>query len=158
MKKFFNRKNTTIVIVFSLMLVLNIVMLYLPAFGAYKGSVKSDNSTTTYTIEYKGNDEIKWAYAIKSGNSEMKDSGTSNVKYNATDKKWETQGIVSTTVSKRNSVFAHTYYYGINKTLKVTSALAIVLQVVFAVGYVVCVVLVVLGNKKGGFKRKKSRR
>ncbi len=157
MKKFFNRKNTTIVIVFALMLVLNIVMLCLPAFGTYKGSVKSDNSTTTYTVEYKGNDEIKWAYAIKIGNSESKNSGTSNVKYNATDKAWE-ESTTTIKITKRNSVFAHTYYSMLNGEVKVTSALAIVLQVVFAVGYVVCVVLVVLGNKKGGFKRKKSRR
>lgn len=155
MKKIFNRKNTTTVIVFALILVLNVVMLCLPAFGAYKGSVKSDNSTTTYTIEYKGNDEIKLTYAIKGGNSEGKTSDTIKVTYNATDKKWERETI-KTTFTKRNSVFAHTYYYGVNKELKVTSALAIVLQVVFALGYVVCIALFVL-NFKGGFKRKKRR-
>lgn len=155
MKKIFNRKNTTTVIVFALILVLNVVMLCLPAFGAYKGSVKSDNSTTTYTIEYKGNDEIKLTYAKKGGNSEGKTSITYDVKYNATDKAWE-ESTISTKVTKRNSVFAHTYYYGINKELKVTSALAIVLQVVFALGYVVCIALFVL-NFKGGFKRKKRR-
>lgn len=157
MKKLFNRKNTTTVIVFALILVLNIVMLCLPAFGAYKGSVKSDNSTTTYTLEYKGNDEIKLTYAKKGGNSEGKTSITYDVKYNATDKAWE-ESTISTKITKRNSVFAHTYYYGVNKELKVTSALAIVLQVVFAVGYVVCVLLVVLGGKKGGLKRKKKSR
>ena len=156
MKKIFNRKNITTVIVFALILVLNVVMLCLPAFGAYKGSVKSDNSTTTYTVEYKGNDEIKWTYAIKSGNSESKNSGTTNVKYNATDKAWETEGALSAKVTKRNSVFAHTYYTLMNGEVKVTSALAIVLQVVFAVGYVVCSALFVL-NFKGGFKRKKRR-
>ena len=155
MKKLFNRKNTTTVIVFALILVLNVVMLCLPAFGAYKGSVKSDSSTTTYTIEYKGNDEIKYTVAYKGGNSEGKTSDTIKVKYNATDKAWE-GSTTSLKITKRNSVFAHTYYYAINKELKVTSALAIVLQVVFALGYVVCIALFVL-NFKGGFKRKKRR-
>ena len=158
MKKIFNRKNTTTVIVFALILVLNVVMLCLPAFGAYNGSVKSDSSTTTYTVEYKGNDEIKWTTAIKSGDNKTENSGTTEVKYNATDKKWETKNL-GATISKRKSVFAHTYYPGtaaLTNGVKVTSALAIVLQVVFALGYVVCIALFVL-NFKGGFKHKKRR-
>lgn len=158
MKKLFNRKNTTTVIVFALILVLNVVMLCLPAFGAYKGSVKSDNSTTTYTVEYKGNDEIKYTVSYKGDSSKTETSDTLKVNYNATDKKWETKNL-GVTISKRKSVFAHTYYPGtaaLTNGVKVTSALAIVLQVVFALGYVVCIALFVL-NFKGGFKRKKRR-
>ena len=158
MKKLFNRKNTTTVIVFALILVLNVVMLCLPAFGAYKGSVKTDSVTMTYTLEYKGNSEIKCTTAIKSSSSESKNSGTTEVNYNATDKKWESKNL-GLKISERKSVFAHTYYPGtaaLNEGVKVTSALAIVLQVVFALGYVVCIALFVL-NFKGGFKRKKRR-
>lgn len=158
MKKL-NRKSITTIAVFALILVLNIVMLCLPAFGAYKGSVKSDSVTTTYTLEYKGNSEIKCTTAMKSSSSESKNSGTTEVKYNATDKKWETPTLKAT-VTKRNSVFAHTYYpatAALSEGVKVTSTLAIVMQVVFAIGYVVCIALFVL-DLNGGKGKKRSRR
>ena len=150
MKKL-NRKSITTIAVFAVILVLNVVMLCLPAFGAYKGSVKSDSVTTTYTLEYKGNSEIKCTTAIKSGSSESKNSTTYDVKYNATDKRWESKNL-GLKISERKSVFAHNY-----GDVKVTSTLAIVMQVVFALGYVVCIALFVL-DLNGGKGKKRSRR
>lgn len=156
MKKFFNRKTTTIVAVLVLILVLNVVMLCLPAFGAYKGSKKTDDSTTTYTLEYRGNDKIEYTMSYKNGSNKTETSDTVDVKYNATDKVWETENL-AVKVSERKSVFTHTYYSLLNGEIKVVSTLAIVMQIVFALGYVVCVALLIL-NVKGGKKGKKRSR
>lgn len=157
MKKFFNRKTTATVAVLVLIVVLNVVMLCLPAFGAYKGSVKSDGGTTyTYTLEYKGNDEIKYTSSYKNGSNKTETTDTLKVKYNATDKVWETESL-AVKVSERKSVFTHTYYTLLNGEVKITSTLAIVVQVVFALGYVACTALLVL-NAKGGKKGKKRSR
>lgn len=142
MKNFFNKQRTIATAALALVLVLNIIMLCLPAFGTYHGKLTETHGgvsvTAEFTVKYKGD---KITINEKSGDGSGKEEG--EVKYNAKKHQWESESGNAVTV--RKSVFTQEVP-GIN--LKLTSTLAIVMQIIFALGYVAGVFFLVVDKDK----------
>ena len=157
MKKFFTKQRIIATAVIAVVLILNIIMGCLPAFGTYKGqrtyTEGSEKATMTVTLSY-GNDKITAKAKMKVGDEEYKESETAEIEYNAKKKAFYSEGIK---IADRKSVFTQTFELRDFKfTLK--SGLAITFQIIFAVAYAVGILslAVDLDTMKKFFKGKKK--
>lgn len=136
MKNFFNKKRIIVAAVAGVLLVLNIIMACLPSFGTYKAEIQGLGESAEITLTFKGN---KCVMEMTMGGESEKNEA--EVKYNAKKHQWEVDGVA---FAKRKSV-SEIEVEGMEGSFK--SALAVIMQWVFIVGYVACIG-VFFGKKK----------
>ena len=157
MKKFFTKQRIIATAVIAVVLILNIIMGCLPAFGTYKGertyTEGSEKATMTVMLSY-GNDKINLKATLKVGEEKYEETDSAEIEYNAKKKAFYSEGIK---VVDRKSVFTQVFELEDYKfTLK--SGLAITFQVIFAVAYAVGILFLAvdLDTMKKFFKGKKK--
>lgn len=157
MKKFFTKQRIIATAVIAVVLILNIIMGCLPAFGTYKGertyTEGSEKATMTVTLSY-GNDKITAKATLKVGEEKYEETDSAEVEYNAKEKAFYSEG---RKIVDRKSVFTQVFEaYGLKFTLR--SGLAITFQVIFAVAYAVGILFLTvdLDTMKKFFKGKKK--
>ena len=157
MKKFFTKQRIIATAIIAIVLILNIIMGCLPAFGTYKGkrtyTEDSEKATMTVTLSY-GNDKITAKAKLKVGEEKYEETDSAEVEYNAKEKAFYSE---DRKIVDRKSVFTQVFEaYGLKFTLR--SGLAITFQVIFAVAYAVGILFLTvdLDTMKKFFKGKKK--
>lgn len=157
MKKFFTKQRIIATAVIAVVLILNIIMGCLPAFGTYKGkrtyTEDSEKATMTVTLSY-GNDKITAKAKLKVGEEKYEETDSAEVEYNAKEKAFYSE---DRKIVDRKSVFTQVFEaYGLKFTLR--SGLAITFQVIFAVAYAVGILFLAVNfdTMKKFFKGKKK--